>query len=164
MIFPNQTEFGLKFSGHWQWSSKFSKPIWIWFGICVLQNQFFLSKPNSNWFGKSYAFLGFNFSNPNWIWFGKGNWIKCSCRFPPVPLSHLLWKGNSSWLTIKTTDCLHPGWRQRATTPNMPSTWILVTFRDSCEKCWSIVRLRLEWNSEPCGVVGSITRSLKRWS
>ena len=41
MIFPNQTEFGLEFSGHWQWSSKFSKPIWIWFGICVLQNQFF---------------------------------------------------------------------------------------------------------------------------
>ena len=29
------------FSGRWQWSSKFSKPIWIWFGIWVLQNHFF---------------------------------------------------------------------------------------------------------------------------
>ena len=29
MIFPNQTEFGLEFSGHWQFSSK---PNWIWFG------------------------------------------------------------------------------------------------------------------------------------
>ena len=25
----------------WQWSSIFSKPIWIWFGICVLQNSIF---------------------------------------------------------------------------------------------------------------------------
>ena len=41
MIFPNQTEFGLEFLGHWLWSSKLSKPIWIWFGICVLQNQCF---------------------------------------------------------------------------------------------------------------------------
>ena len=41
MIIPNQTEFGLEFSWGWQWSSIFSKPIWIWFGICVLQNSIF---------------------------------------------------------------------------------------------------------------------------
>ena len=41
MIFLNQTKFGLEFSWGWQWSSIFSKPIWIWFGICVLQNSIF---------------------------------------------------------------------------------------------------------------------------
>ena len=75
MIFPNPTELGLALT----MVIKISKPIWIWFGICVLQNHFFLSKPNSNWFGKSYEFLGFNFSKPNWFWFWKGHWIKCSC-------------------------------------------------------------------------------------
>ena len=44
MTFPNQTEFGLDFSGRWQWSSNCSKPIWITFWICVLQNNF-LSDP-----------------------------------------------------------------------------------------------------------------------
>ena len=83
MIFPNQTKFGLEFSWGWQWSSIFSKPIWIWFGICVLQNHFFLSIPNWNWFGKLYAIFGCNFSKPNWIWFGKGHWIKCSSRTSP---------------------------------------------------------------------------------
>ena len=78
MIFPNQTKFGWEFSGHWQKSSKFSKPIWIWFGICALQHQFFHSKQNWNWFGKSYAIFGCNFSKPNWIWFGKEQWMKCS--------------------------------------------------------------------------------------
>ena len=85
------------------------------------------------------------------------------CRFPPF-FSCLLWRGNPSWLNTKSTDCFPPGLRQRATTPILPSFWIMVTFRDSCEKCWSIVRLKLERSSEPCGVVGSIARSLKRWS
>ena len=41
LIFPNQTEFGLEFSGRLQWPPTFSKPNWIWFGICVLQNSIF---------------------------------------------------------------------------------------------------------------------------
>ena len=98
MIFPNQTDIGLEFSGHWQWSSKFSKPIWIWFGICVSQNQFFLSKPNWSWFGKLYAIFGCNFSKPNWIWFWKRHWMKCSCtdtgtqeNTPPMLESFFEW-------------------------------------------------------------------------
>ena len=63
MIFPNQTEFGLQFSGHWQWSSNFSKPIWIWFGICVSQNQFFF--PNQTGIGLENLtqFSGVTFPN-----------------------------------------------------------------------------------------------------
>ena len=55
-----------------------SKPNWIWFGICVLQNHFFSFQTKLELVWKIVIF-GWNFSKPNWIWFGKGHWIKCSC-------------------------------------------------------------------------------------
>ena len=72
MIFPNQTDIGLKFSGHFPNQSEFG----LESASCKI--NFFLSKPNWNWFGKLYAIFGCNFSKPNWIWFGKEHWIKCS--------------------------------------------------------------------------------------
>ena len=59
----------------------------------------------------------------------------------------------SSWFKPATYNCKH-----------IPLTWAGITFRDFCGKCWSIVRPKLERSSEPCGAVGSTTRSLKRWS
>ena len=78
MIFPNQTEFGLEFSGHWQWSSKFSKPIWIWFGICVLQNQFFSFQTKLELVWKILRILReYLFQiKLDLVW--KGHWMKCS--------------------------------------------------------------------------------------
>ena len=85
MIFPNQTEFNLEFWGHWQWSSKLSEPIWIWFVICVLQNQFFSFQTKLELVWKSYTILGVTF--PNQTGFGLEKDTEWDVASLPPPYS-----------------------------------------------------------------------------
>ena len=63
----------------------YPKPIWIGFGIYVLQNHFFSFQTKLELVWKILRILMCIFSKPNWIWFGKDTeWNVASLQHPPI--------------------------------------------------------------------------------